>query len=58
MYDHIIDAYFPQSHKEFESNLDKLPYLFGEIPQCAITAARFMTCCHKKMVTSEEQTPL
>jgi hypothetical protein len=35
--------------------LDKLPYLLGEI---AITAARFVTCCHKKRVISEEQTPL
>ena len=63
MYDHIRDTYFPQitqTHKEFEnkSNFDKLPYLFGEIPQCAITAARFVTCCHKKRETSEQQTTL
>ena len=36
------ETYFPQitqTHKEFEnkSNFDKLPYLFGEIPHCAIT---------------------
>jgi hypothetical protein len=63
MYDHIRDTYFPQiteTHKEFENkpNFDKLPYNLGEIPQCTITAARFVTCCHKKSSTSEEQTPL
>ena len=63
MYDHIRDTYFPQItqiNKEFENkpNFDKLPYLLGEIPQCAITAARFVTCCHKKRATREEQTPL
>ena len=47
MYDHIIDTDFPQIthiHKEFENkpNFDKLPYLLGEIPQCVITAARFV----------------
>ena len=40
MYDHIRDTYFPQItqiHKELEnkSNVDKLPYLLGDIPQCA-----------------------
>ena len=52
MYDHIRETYFTQItqiHKE---------YLLGEITQCAITAARFVTCCHKKRATSEEQTPL
>ena len=63
MYDHIRDTYLPQItqiHKEFENkpDFDKLPYLLGEIPQCAITVARFVTCCHKKRATSEEQTPL
>ena len=63
MYDHIRETYFPQItqiHKEFENklNFEKLPYLLGEIPQCAITAARLMTCSHKKRATSEEQTPL
>jgi hypothetical protein len=63
MYDHIRDTYFPeitQIHKGFENKryFDKLPYLLGEIPQCAITAARFVTCCHKKRATSEEQTQL
>ena len=63
MYDHIRDTYFPQItqiQKEFESkpNFDQLPYLLGEITQCAITAARFVTYCHKKRATSEEQTPL
>ena len=52
MYDHISDTYFPQitqTHKAIEnkSNFDKLPYLLGEIPQCVITAARIVTCCHK-----------
>ena len=60
MYDHIRDTYFPQITqipKEFENkpNFDKLPYLLGEIPQCAITAAIFVTCCHKKRATSEVQ---
>ena len=60
MYDHIRDTHFPQitqTKKEFEnnSNFDKLPYLLGEIPQCAITAAIFVT---KKRATSEERTPL
>ena len=58
--EHIRDTYFPQItqiHKEFEnkSNFDKLTYLLVEIPQCAITAARFVTCCHKKRTTSEVQ---
>ena len=48
MYDHIRDKYFPpitQIHKEFEikPDIDKLQYLLGEIPQCAITAARCVT---------------
>ena len=56
-YDHIRDAYFPQItqiHKELEnkSNFDKLPYLLGEIPRCSTTAARCVTCCHKKRATS------
>ena len=59
MYDHIIDTYFPQitqTHKEFEnkSNFDKLPYLLGEIPQCAITAAKCVTRWHKKMVKNKQ----
>ena len=63
MYDHIRDTYFPQitqTHKELKnkSKFDKLPYLLGEVPQCAITAARFVTCCNKKRATSEDQTPL
>ena len=63
MYDHIRDTYFPQitqTHKEFEnkSNFDELVCEMCEIPQCAITAARFVTCCHEKRATSEEQTPL
>ena len=63
MYDHIRDTYFTQItqiHKELENkyNFNKLPYLLGEIPQCAITAAIFVTCCHKKRATSAEQTPL
>jgi hypothetical protein len=53
MYYHIRDTYFPQItqiHKEFENKpiFDILPYLLGEIPQCDITAAIFVTCCHKK----------
>jgi hypothetical protein len=46
-------TYFPQIHKEFENkpNIDKLPYLFGEILQCAIIAARFVACCQEKRVT-------
>jgi hypothetical protein len=52
MYEHIRDTYFPQiaqTHKELEnkSNFDELPYLQGEIPQCAITAARCVTCYYK-----------
>ena len=48
MYDHIRDTYFhqiTQINKEFENKpkFDKLPYLLGEIPQCAITAARCVT---------------
>ena len=60
----ILKTHFPQItqiHKEFENkpDFDKRPYLLGEIPQCAITAARYMTCCHKKSESeSEEQTPL
>jgi hypothetical protein len=53
IYDHIRDTYFPQipqTHKEFKnnSNFHKLLYLLVEIPQCAITAAIFLTCCNKK----------
>ena len=58
MYDHIRDTYFPQIIQTHKSNFDKLPYLLGEFPQCAITTARFVTCCHKKRSTSEEQTTL
>jgi hypothetical protein len=63
MYNNIRETYFlqiTQSHKEFENkpNFDKLTHLLGEILQCSITAARFVTCCHKKRATSEEQTPL
>jgi hypothetical protein len=63
MYVHIIGTYFSQItqiHKEFENkpNFDKLTYLLGEIPQCAITAAICVTCYYKKRATSEEQTPL
>ena len=40
MYALLNDTYFPkitQTHKEFQnkSNIDKLPYLYGEILQCA-----------------------
>jgi hypothetical protein len=47
MYGDIRDTYFPQitqTHKECENNssIDKIPYLLGEIPQCEITAARFV----------------
>ena len=60
MYDHIKAPYFPQITQipeEFKnlSNLDKLPYILGEIPQCDITAARCVTCCHEKRATSEDQ---
>jgi hypothetical protein len=60
MYVHIRDTYFPQItqiHKELDNkpDFDKLSYLLGEIPQCAITAAICVTCCHKKRATSEEQ---
>ena len=63
MYDHIRDTHFPQitqMHKELENkkSFDELPYPLGEIPPRDITAARFVTCCHKKIATSEEQTPL
>ena len=63
MYDHIRDTYFPQItqiHKKIENkpDFDKLSYLLGEIPASAITATRFVTCCHRKRSTSEEQTPL
>ena len=63
MYDHIRETYFPkitQTHKEFENKyiFDKLPYLLGEITQCAITAARFVALSHEKMVTSGAQTTL
>ena len=39
MYEHIRDTYFTQitqTHKEFEniSNLNKLAYIFGEMPVC------------------------
>ena len=41
------------THNEFEnkSNIDKIPYLKGGIPQCAITAARFVAHCHEKTAT-------
>ena len=54
MYDHIRDTYFSQvtqTNKEFEnkSNIDKLPYLLGEIPQCEITAAGFGPVAMRKV---------
>ena len=52
MYDHIKDTYFPQItqiHKEFEN---ELPYLLGETPQCAITAATFATFSHQWRTTT------
>ena len=65
MYDQIRDTYFTQitqTHKELDtkSNFDNVPYLLGEIPRCAITAARCAPCYHKKRATgeSEEQTQL
>jgi hypothetical protein len=63
MHYHITDTFFSQitqTHKEFDNkpHFDQLPNPLGEIPQCAITAAIFVTCCHKKRTTSEEQTPL
>jgi hypothetical protein len=56
----IVFPQITQTRKEFEnkSNFEKLSYLLGDIPQCAITSPRFVTCCHKKRTTSEAQTPL
>ena len=63
MFDHIRDTYFPQItqiHKEFENklNIDELPDLLGEIPQCVITAARCVARCHEKRAASGAQTTL
>jgi hypothetical protein len=55
IYDHIRETYSPQLtqiHKKFENKPN-----FDKLPMCAITAARFVTCCHKKRATSKEQTP-
>ena len=50
LYQDIRDTYFPQithTRREFETmtNVEKLPYLLGEIQQCANTAAKFVNCC-------------
>jgi hypothetical protein len=63
MYYHSRDTYFPQitqTHKDCEnkSNIDKLPYMLGEIPQCVITEARFVACCHDKREASGAETAL
>jgi hypothetical protein len=60
MPDHIRDI-FPLEYtdtQKFENkpNFDKHPYLLGKIPQCAITATRFVTCCHRKRATSVNTT--
>jgi hypothetical protein len=48
-----------QTDKELENkpHFDKVPYLLGEIPQRVITAARFVTCCHKKRANSNKFNP-
>ena len=62
LYQDIRDIYFPQfanTQSDFENktNIEKLPYLLGEIQQCANTAARFVSCCDKKRTTSGLQPP-
>lgn len=62
LYQDIRDIYFPQitnTQREFENrtNIEKLPYLLGEVQQCANTAARFVSCCDKKRTSSGIQPP-
>ena len=57
LYQDIRDTYFPQityTQREFENmtNEEKLPYLLGEIQQCANTAARFVNCCDKRRLAN------
>ena len=63
LYQDIRDTYFPQitnTQGEFEnmSNEERLPYLLGEVQQCANTAASFVSCCDRRRTTKNEQTPL
>ena len=62
LYQDIRDTYFPQitiTHRDFEnmSNDKKLPYLLGEVQQCANTAAKFVTCCDKRRISNGTQPP-
>ena len=62
LYQDIRDSYFPQityTQREFENltNDEKLPYLLGEIHQCANTAARFVNCCDKRRLANGIQPP-
>ena len=62
LYQDIRDTYFPQitiTHRDFEnmSNDKKLPYLLGEVQQCANIAARFVICCDKRRIANGTQPP-
>ena len=62
LYQDIRDTYFPQittTQGQFENmtNDEKLPYLLGEVQQCANTAARFVSCCDKKRISNGTQPP-
>ena len=57
LYQDIRDLYFPlfaNTHTEFENltDIEKLPYLLGEVQQCTNTAARFISCCDKKRASN------
>ena len=62
LYQDIRDTYFPQftqTQREFvDMTKDKkLPYLLGEIQQCANTAARFVNCYDKRSLENGLQPP-
>lgn len=62
LYQDIRDIYYPRittAQQDFENmaNHEKLPYLLGEIQQCANTAARFVSCCDKKRTSNGIQPP-
>ena len=58
LYQDIRDTYLPQflqTQSEFVNmtNEEKLPFLLGEIQQCANTAAKFVNCCDKRRLENQ-----
>ncbi|KAE8297668.1 hypothetical protein D5F01_LYC04306 [Larimichthys crocea] len=54
------DTYFPQiadTQRDFETldPIQKLPYLLGEVQQCANIAGRFLYCCDQRRTSSGQE---